>query len=200
MKENTEQNSGQNKARSFFGFIAAEKKKSITAVCLLTVMTLMWARVFMGKSPQIAPADQNGQTLIDEHSAADANSAQQNLPVSFIELPKIEGRNDHLTRDFFVFKGDGDHNMNSMNSAVKSGIIKKIESLIKVDVIVMGNSPQAFINNRLFKAGDKINISDGNGKYDCVIEKISETEVLIDCMGIKIVLKIVNPLEVIDKQ
>lgn len=202
MKEKTEQNSGSNKARFFFGSLAAEKKKGITAVCLLTVMTLMWARVFIGKSPRIAPADQAEQTLIAEQSVPEANSVQPGLSVRFIELPKIEGRNDRIARDFFankdsVYLAATD---TAAGQAIKGKIIKKIESTLKLEAIVIGNSPQAFINNRLFKPGDKIDISDGNVKYECVIEKISEMEVLIDCLGTKIKLKIANIFEVIEQQ
>lgn len=201
MKERTEQNTGQSKARIFFDILAAEKKKGITAVCLLTVMTLMWGRVFLGKSPRIAPADQPEQTSVNGQFVSDATGVLTGFPVNYIALPKIEGRNDRLIRDFFTDTNDIDQSSNSLNTsgqANRNTIIRRVESLLKLEAIVSGNSPQAFINNKIFKPGDKIYISDKNIIIECVIEKINETEVMISCLGTKIILKISNPLEVIE--
>ncbi len=201
MRERTIQKTDQGKARVFFDLLAAEKKKGITAVCLLTVMTLMWARVFMGKSPRVAPADQVDQTSASGQFASETGSNVPGNTIRYIELPKIEGRNDRLIRDFFTETNDLEPSLVTTNTNGQPGnnmMIRRIASLLKLEAIVAGNSPQAFINNKIFKTGDTINISDKNVKFEGIIEKINETDVVISCLGTKIILKISNPLEVIE--
>jgi hypothetical protein len=200
MKEKAENNSVISRAKALYGILAVQKKKSITAGCLLIVMTLMWGRIFLGKSPADASAGQD-QIIPAEQSSAAVGSIQQNASVSFIELPKIEGRNDRLTRDFFAINGGSFRQFGSAKAAgaINDKIVKRIKTLLKVDATVSGVNPQAFINNKLYKTGNKIDISDGNQMYECVIEKISQTEVLIDCAGTKIKLELANPSEVIEQ-
>ena len=75
--------------------LAAEKKKTVTALCLIAVMTIMWARVLSRKSPATAAAALRQDVVKDESSNLELN-------ISFIELPKVTGRNDVLVRDFFA--------------------------------------------------------------------------------------------------
>ena len=76
--------------------LAAEKKKTVTALCLIALMVFMWARVLGKKTPAIAAA------LGQENVVLGSNLE---LNISFIELPKVAGRNDVLTRDFFAADG-----------------------------------------------------------------------------------------------
>ena len=83
-----------NGADRLIGHLAAEKKKVVMAVCLVTLMAFMWIRVFLRK------------TTTAEANAAAVHTNQESvskptLKISYIELPKVEGRNDVITRDFF---------------------------------------------------------------------------------------------------
>ena len=204
MKEKAEQNLRRSKVRSLLNRLAGDKKKTITAVCLLIVLALMWIRISIGKSSQDARADQIDRIGIDgSSSAADAKDIQPTPSVAFIQLPKIEGRNDRLARDFFTVKDDKPQVAASTYVVAKTSdeqFVRRIKSFLSLDAIEMGSTPRAFINNRLFKEGDKINISDGDEKFECIVEKIIETEVLLNCLETKIVLKLSNPLDVIEQQ
>ena len=197
MKEKNQQNLDFSRLHKVFGLFAFERKKSITAACLLIVMLLMWVRLLIGKSPKNAPAAGQELPFIADQMIAQTGIAQPDIAVKFIDLPKIEGRNDRLTRDFFAINNVASKRFTG-TGIVNDKIVKRLKYLLKLDAIVSSNNPQAFINNKLYKTGDKIDISDGNKKYDCVIENIGQTEVLIDCLGTKIKLEIANQLEVIE--
>lgn len=146
MKEKAAQNIKHNRVQVLFGQLAAEKKKTITAVCLLTIMALMWVRVFMGKSSQNVKAGQTDEMGIDgsSMSVADANDNQPDLNITFIHLPKVKGRNDCLTRDFFAIRSTKPQSAASTATIGVSGdekVIKKIEAQLKLEAIEMGGAP-----------------------------------------------------------
>ena len=93
MKQNL-RNSG-NGGNRLLGQLATEKKKTIIAVCLIAVIVFMWVRVPGRKMPQSTKAAVTAQEVTE-------SQANSELKISFIELPKVEGRNDVLTRDFFA--------------------------------------------------------------------------------------------------
>ncbi|MFZ0035613.1 MAG: hypothetical protein WAK60_11585 [Sedimentisphaerales bacterium] len=93
MKQNI-RNSG-NEGSRFFGPLAAEKKKTVIVACLIAVMVFVWGRVLERKVPQSTEA----AVVTQEMTKSQANLE---LKISFIELPKVKGRNDVLTRDFFA--------------------------------------------------------------------------------------------------
>ena len=43
-------------AKGLFGPLAAEKKKTVVASCLIAVMAIMWIRVFTKQAPEAAEA------------------------------------------------------------------------------------------------------------------------------------------------
>ena len=73
--------------------LAAEKKKTVCALCLIALMAFMWVRVLFKKGPESVEATPTAKKLDSE------------FKVSFVELPEVEGRNDVLTRDFFAANG-----------------------------------------------------------------------------------------------
>ena len=180
--------------------LAAEKKKGIMALCLIAMMVFMWVRVLGNKKPQGAEA-----ALTTRKITAD-NASKSALNISFVELPNVEGRNDVLTRDFFAvgnwrdFKegkrgllvdiGEGGTDESSSKEKL-SRIIEKI----KLEAIGLGESPQAFINDRLLSAGDKLPIRDGSNMYECEIVSIEDNKVLIRCGETEITLKLAQETE-----
>jgi len=97
MKQNLKNNG--NGANRLFSQLAAEKKKAVCVLCLIAVMALMWARLLGRKKLEGAEATVMSQSM---NFKGESNSE---LKISFIELPKVKGRNDVLTRDFFAADG-----------------------------------------------------------------------------------------------
>ena len=88
-------NSGSRQNR-IFEQLAAEKKKTITAICLIAVMAFMWVRVLGGKTGDEA------QAALTNATAANKQSNSEPLKITYIDLPVVKGRNDVLNRDFFA--------------------------------------------------------------------------------------------------
>jgi len=185
-----------NKTNKIVSRLAAEKKKTIIAVCLITVMVFMWARMLGGKKPQAANAAMMSQ-------AAEADTAGQNsqLKISFIQLPVIEGRNDVLTRDFFDVgdwqdfingsKGqDGSGKVRVVSKSANEQVIRQVTGKLKLSAVALGKNPQAFINDKLMLVGDKLLINDGINAYECEVIGIEGKTVLIRCGEVQIRLKL----------
>jgi hypothetical protein len=193
MKQNL-RNSG-NGINRIFGRLAAEKKKTIIAVCLITVMVFMWVRVLGRKGPQSA----NAAVVAQEVTEGQMNSE---LKISFMELPKVEGRNDVLTRDFFAvgswrdFMRGGEGNSGGIEEVSvvsrKGGeeTARRVAEKLKLEAIVLGENPRAFINDKLLSVGDKLFVKDGIDTYECEVAEIKENMVFIRCGEAEVTLRL----------
>jgi len=181
----------------------AAQKKAVMAFCLIAVMAFMWLKVLVKKAPQAvqaAPAakqvEPNGQM-------------NSRLKVSFIDLPKVAGRNDVITRDFFdvdgwqEFVGDKEGNRSSgikdVNVASGDGseeVVRKAVERLKLEGIVLGKNPQAFINGKLLSRGNKLLIGDGAMTYECEVVGIEENAVFMRCGKSQITLKLARAIEI----
>ena len=185
-----------NSTNRIVNHLASEKKKTVLAVCLITLMAFMWIKVFIKKSPVAAEA-----TLLTEQ----LNSNIENSPaakVSFVELPKVKGRNDMIVRDFFSSNGwenfiDGKENkfigtqeVEIVSESGKKEIIKKVAEKLKLEATVMGKNTLACINNKVLSVGDKVLINIGADRYECEVVKIEENAVSIRCGEGEIILKL----------
>lgn len=178
-----------------FGRLTAEKKKTVVAVCLITVMVLMWVRVLGRKGPQRADAAVMAQEVSD-------GQTKPELKISFIELPKVEGRNDVLTRDFFAvgnwrdFMKGGEENsggIEEISVVSRNGseeTVRQVAEKLKLEAIVLGENPRAFINDKLLSAGDKLSIGNGINTYECEVVEIKENTVLIRCGETEVTLRL----------
>jgi hypothetical protein len=190
-------------ANRLVGRLAAEKKKTVTALCLIALMIFMWARVLGKKAPVTADAAQG-----KENVGQDVLDINEELNISFIELPRIPGRNDVLTRDFFAAKGWSNFIRDQENPGRKEvgvfskdgneEIVKGVAEKLNVEAIVIGSdgNPQAFINGKLMSVGDKLLVRNGGNKYECEVVKIEENVVIIKCGEAEIRLKVMKPVEV----
>ena len=187
------------RVNGLIGQLTAEKKKTVAASCLIAVMAIMWVRVLTKQAPEAAEA-----ALVTEQLNAEGSSNKE-LKVSFIELPQVAGRNDVITRDFFASKGwrhfDSEKGRNlavieEVNIVSKNGneeVIKKVAEKLKLEaIVVLGNNPRAFINNKVISVGDKVLIRDGVDIYECEVIKIKEKEnmVVIKCREAEVTLKL----------
>jgi hypothetical protein len=194
-----------NGANRLVGRLAAEKKKTVTALCLIALMVFMWARVLGKKIPVTAAASQRKEN-VDQ----DVLGSNMELKISFIELPKIPGRNDVLTRDFFAANGWRNfirHEKNPGNKEVsvfsKDGneeVVRRVAERLKLEAIAIGSdrNPQAFINGKLLSVGDKLFVRHGANKYECEVVGIEENVVVIKCGEAEITLKLTKVIEVTD--
>jgi hypothetical protein len=176
--------------------LAAEKKKAALALGLIALMAFMWVRVLGRKTPATADAasmvqqgDLNGQ-------------CDSQIKISFIELAKVPGRNDVITRDFFDpvgwrgFVKDGKTQNQAANevdhvSTDASGeVITRIARKLQLEAIVLGENPQAFINDKLLSVGEKLPVRDRVNTYECEVVEIQERKVLIRCREAQIELEL----------
>jgi len=191
VKQNVRDNSsGPNRIMSQ---LAAEKKKTITALCLIGLMVFMWVKVLGGKTPQSAEA-----TLMAQKANLDTSRVNSELKISFIELPKVKGRNDVLTRDFFAADGwqvmrGGEVNVVSKDGS--EGVVTRIAKKLNLEAIGLGKNPQAFINDKLLSVGDKLLVRDGVNTYECEVIGIEENTVSVRYGEVEIQLKLAQENE-----
>jgi len=194
MRQNA-RNSG-NVANRLFNQLAVQKKKTVLALCLITLMAFMWIRVLTRKAPQAAKAGLlAGQMNVETQS-------EPELKISFIELPQAAGRNDVITRDFFDSDGwqdfvDGQGRKSTGVEEVdiisKEGdqeVIRRVAEKLNLEAIVLSENPQAFINDKLLSVGDKTFVGDGTNRYECEVVEIKESTVVMRCRESRITLKL----------
>jgi hypothetical protein len=182
--------------KRFLSRAGAEKKKTLIAFCLISVMVFMWARV-LGKKTSEGPT-----------SAKAAHGPTTGLPnaaskVSFVELPKARGRNDRLTRDFFASNGWKDflrssgqsdsgrvQEVNIVSKGSSEEVARRIAEKLRLEAIVLGESPQVFINDKLLKVGDRLPVKDGLNTYQCEVVGMAKNTVFVRCGKVEIKLKL----------
>ncbi|MHC4115574.1 MAG: hypothetical protein ACYSSL_09705 [Planctomycetota bacterium] len=174
-----------------FSQITAEKKKSIIALCLISVMVFMWVKVLSSKTPGSAVASVTGET-----AGGELTDSEPLRSVIFVEMPSVEGRNDVLTRNFFAADAAGGENAGMVEKASLISreefrkIGNRILEKIKLEAISLGRNSQAFINGKMLTVGGKLEVKDGEKKYEFEIIGIEEEKVFIRCGEIEIMLKL----------
>jgi len=191
-------NSGSGVNR-FISQLAAEKKKTVCALCLIGLMVFMWVRVLSKRGPRGAQA----ALIVREPAGSQSNSESK---ISFIELPEIKARNDVLTRDFFAangwrdFLGDGRGLTDVGEVGVVSGdggreVGRRVVEKLELEAIMSGENPQVFINDVLLSVGDKLPVRDGDNTYECEVIRIEADRVFIRCGETEIQLKLAETIE-----
>lgn len=170
------------------GKMAAEKKKTVFAICLITVMVFMWIRVLGGKGP-----DESGAAVTAQQAAGQKPADEFEMEILPVELPEVKGRNDELSKDFF----SPDDQSKASASEVKvdsesdnEELVKQIAAKLQLEAIISGKNRQAFINNEIYNAGDNISIVAGENSYNCEVIEIKENEVLMRFEQSEIKLKL----------
>jgi hypothetical protein len=175
-----------NTSKASISRLSRDKKKGIVVLCLVAVMIFMWVKALTKKSPATIQAASVQQMAL-------AQTAQQELNMTYIELPRVEGRNDVLVRDFFcpgnaVVDDKETADAEDGNDGEKSVI--KMAKKFTLEAISLGKTPEAFINDKLMRIGDKISVEEGNTKVEFVIRRISDNAVVVGNDDIEIVLKL----------
>lgn len=188
--------------RRVLGRLAAEKRKAFATACLIVVMVFLWIRVLTRNTPEVAEATPAPAVPGME------GPSDPDLNVSFVELPNVAGRNDLVTRDFFVcdgwrhftggrrrFADIEEVNMLSQNGSEEA--IKKVAEKLRLEAVLLSNNPLASINGRVLGLEDRMLIDDGNETYECEVVAIEENTVKIKCREAEITLKLV-PVSAVD--
>jgi hypothetical protein len=189
--------------KRFLARLMIEKKKTAVALCLITVMALMWARV-LGK--RAAQAAQTPLMQADGETAQPVANPEHRI--SLTELPKVKGRHDKLTRDFF--QSNGWRNFGKAGQGHGSGIkevsveskdgseevVRRIAGRLNLQAILSAENPQVFINNKLLSVGDKLVVKEGVDTFECEVVEIHEHEVSMRFQEARITLKLARADEV----
>jgi hypothetical protein len=185
--------------------VAADKKKTVLALSLIIVMVVMWIRLLSGNKPDAAKGTP---------PAAQSDTQGESGPyekISFVELPKVPGRNDVITKDFFTLsswqsfiKNEEDESLTGIqevsvftNDGSKE-VITRVAQNLKLEAIFLADNPQAFINNKLLSLGDKLLIKNAGGTYEFEVIGIYEDFVLLRCGKAQITLKLVQAIDVVN--
>jgi len=156
------------------GRLAAEKKKTVFALCLIAIMAFMWIRVLGKKMPQAAQSAMRcGQVT--------GGQSNSELKISFIELPEVKGRNDVLTRDFFT--------VSDWEQFIRDG--GGTSSGDNEEVTVVSKDGSEEIARRVAEKL-KLPIRDGSKTYECEVTGIEENMVFIRCGQAEITLKLTS--------
>ncbi|TFG47737.1 MAG: hypothetical protein E4H40_05925 [Candidatus Brocadiia bacterium] len=200
MKQETRNN---NTLGRLMNQLSAEKKKTVMAICLISLMVFMWVRVLSNKSPKSAGAADNRKP-----GSTEVSGGMDAVRIIYKKLPKVAGRNDILTRDVFSCKGwsgfgiDGKNrnkNLKEVNVLTKNGgeeILKQVaEKRLRLEAIVMGSEPRAFINDRLVGIGGRLKIRDEGQVYEFEIVDINENSIVLKNQDAEIALKLTQITE-----
>ena len=184
-----------NSGNRLFNRLLAENKKTVLVLCLITLMAFMWVRVLTRKAPQAAEAG-----LLVEQMDVETQSEPE-LKITFVELPQVAGRNNEISRDFFTSEGwkwfvdkegpksVGVEEVSIVSTNSDQEVIKKVAEKLKLEAIVSGKNPLAFLNNEVLRVGDKMLVSDGTDKYECEVVEITENKVVMRCREAVMTLK-----------
>ena len=189
-----------NVGNRLIGHAVTEKKKTVMAVCLIALMVFMWARVLTRTAPSAAEG-----AIISDLPEQGSNSKLMSR-ISYIELPKVVGRHDLITRNFFTSNGwqafEGKktnivsiEEVNLIPGDGNEKAIRKVVEMIKLEAIVIGENAKAFINDKVLSAGDKLSLSDGIDRFECEVVVIEEDAVIIRCREAEVKLKLRQVIE-----
>lgn len=190
----------QRGAQGLISHLAEDKKRTAVVLCLVALMALMWVKAFGTKARK-----ETSMTSIPTKVEASAAGLHSDLKMSFIKLPEVVGRNDVLKRDYFAangwwsFTGQSPGrtivDVETASVALKDGsedTIRQVAAKLKLEAIALDESAQAFVNNRLLRVGDTLDVKDGAASYEFEVLEIAETTVLMRCGKGKVTLKLAS--------
>jgi hypothetical protein len=183
-------------ASRFLDRLFAERKKLVTAICLIAMMVFMWAKVFLKSGAAGAQAGVGDQ-------ATKAERVGRELNVSYVELPTVVGRNDSITRDSFdsqqwmefgkarqANQPGGAEEVNAVSPDGMEDVAARIVAQFQLQAVWVGKTPQASINNKLVLVGDKLQGQYGSQTLECEVTRIEEDRVFLGCSGNQVELRL----------
>jgi hypothetical protein len=171
------------------------KKKAGMAVALAVVMGIMWMRVLVGHKPQAAAAAPAPKPTA-------AGAAKSSVKVKYVELPVVSGRHDTIEHDFFTGRdwrgfptSSGPGTTATDPEVVLSAAdrtrenVEKMAQRVNLQAVLTTGSPQAFINDQLYHAGETFVLQDGADLYLFEVVQVGEDSVRVRCRGNEVILK-----------
>jgi hypothetical protein len=180
--------------------LTAERKKAAVALLLIAVMVLMWARLLIKKNTASA------QNSVLAPQTTSAEILRPRMKITYIELPRIKGRNDTLSRDVFAsnkWEGAGA----SPNGIIKvrqkhknanedlKNTIETIGKELKLEAIFSGTNPQASVGGMLVLPQSKLTVKYEGEQYEFKALAINDNEVVLECKGVQVKLTMNRPNE-----
>jgi hypothetical protein len=170
-------------------WLTTQKKKTAVAAGMIFLMVFMWIKVLLPNAPDSAAAD-----VVDDA----VQQLQSKSKIIYVPLPVVKGRNDTLARDFFTV-GDGFISGGAVVDVVSGPegkeLTRRIAEKLKLEAIVSGENPQAFINDVLVSQGDKLVVKEADREYEFIVVKIEQDRVFIRCQDAEITLKLAPTIE-----
>ena len=198
MKQTIKQPGVKNRA---LASLSAQRKKVLIATVLIGVMVIMWARVLTRKN-----AAQAGDYAARAQATA-AEAAKPKTKLTYVELPFVKGRNDVLARDIFnraYLDGSGggsrhaEQNREVIKRSANEQLSNRIETIgkeFRLEAIISGKNPQAYISGTLVSRGGKLTVNYEGEQYEFKAVAISENEVVLECKGVQLKLILTRPVE-----
>ena len=171
-------------------------KKTAVACALVSIMLFMWVRVVIGHRPAAAEAAPPAKQ-------AETPSGTGPVRVTPVELPKSPGRHDAIARDFFAAPDGSFARRNAAgrntgtekevpvgSSSNAQEVIQRVAQTLKLEAVLLRESPRAFLNDQLLSVGNKLIVKDGAASYEFEVLQIYMDSVLVECEGIQLTLKV----------
>lgn len=147
--------------------ITADKKKLGIMVCALALGLLLWGRLLLQGVPRTATADDPAKTAqkTDNNDPSGGNNPQNDkpLPVVHVDLPATPGR-DPFGIDPSRYKRNlgASHRTSAAKSTQvtpdedpKTAAVRQEAMELRLESVVTGTRPRAYINGRLLAPGDE---------------------------------------------
>lgn len=147
--------------------ITADKKKLGIMLCALALGLLLWGRLLLQGVPRTATADDPAKAAqkADNQSDADGQTLQNDkpMPVVHVDLPSSPGRdpfgidpsrykrNPGASRDTSAAKST----QVIPDEDAKTAAVRQEAMELRLESVVTGNRPRAYINGRLLAPGDE---------------------------------------------
>jgi hypothetical protein len=164
---------------------AAEKKKLITAACLVLLMIFMWMRILTGSGPEETEASIENTPKSDEKS---------DIKIEFLELPEIVGRNDSIVWNCFNLKESSLANQSIRKKEDRqindNGNLEKLKNKLVLEAIEHGDTRMAFLNDTFCCEGDILKVKLDGQIYKLEVIKIDSEKVVLGYSGNEFVIRL----------
>lgn len=167
--------------------------KTAAAVVLLTIMALLWSRVFFrgAASPESADAAVPVETLVETQTDTAPAAKTAAARMAPVELPYIAGRHDRLVRDVFSF-GNRPF-FASQDKPVKTAapdgagkqrqdLLTRLTKAVNLDAVIQnaaGLPDKACINGQVVSVGSVLPVKLDTAKYELNVNAIEQYRVRI---------------------
>jgi hypothetical protein len=164
-------------------YVAVERKKAITATCLVLIMGTMWVRLLTGHGEPPAAGAATVPALLQTQDTA------PEISIAYKVLPFTAGRNDTLATDFFapgdwtafLSKDEQKPVVQTPAEEPRAKAIREIAAGLKLQITEMGTEPQAFISDSLVREASTITIVSGDDSFEFKVLRITRRTVQLQC-------------------